>query len=85
MPQEHNDHARKRQRTTSPGHFKQALQHSKIRREKRKIAKVRAMDKHHQKIFKKMFADHYPINIDELRMFPSHSVISTVQILVLSE
>ncbi|OAX41057.1 hypothetical protein K503DRAFT_854905 [Rhizopogon vinicolor AM-OR11-026] len=69
VPQEHtytNGHARKRQRTTSPGQVKQALQHAKIQREKRKIAKVRAMDQRHQKVFKQVFADHYPINIDEL-------------------
>lgn len=72
MPQEHthtNDHARKRQRTTSPGQVKQALQ-SRIQREKRKIARARVMDKRHQKkVFKQVFADYYPINIDELRMF----------------
>lgn len=31
-----------------------------------KKIKVRAMDERHQKEFEKVFADHYPINIDEL-------------------
>ncbi|KAG1867356.1 hypothetical protein F4604DRAFT_1776989 [Suillus subluteus] len=69
LPQEHtptNGHARKRQRTTSPSQAKQALYHSKVQREMRKQAKVRAMDERHQKGFKQVFADYYPINIDEL-------------------
>ncbi|KAG0706138.1 hypothetical protein DFH29DRAFT_205702 [Suillus ampliporus] len=69
VPQKHtstNGHKRKRQRTTSPTQAKQALQHSKIQRDKRKQAKVRAIDGRHKQGFKQMFADHYPINIDEL-------------------
>ncbi|KAG1808170.1 uncharacterized protein BJ212DRAFT_1485119 [Suillus subaureus] len=69
LPQEHtptNGHARKRQRTTPPRQAKQALCHSKMQREIRKQAKVRAMDERHQKGFKQVFADYYPINIDEL-------------------
>ncbi|KAG1862566.1 hypothetical protein DFJ58DRAFT_725404 [Suillus subalutaceus] len=69
LPQEHtptNGHVRKRQRTTSPSQAKQALYHSKVQREMRKQAKVRAMDERHQKGFKQVFADYYPINIDEL-------------------
>ncbi|KAG1734715.1 uncharacterized protein EDB91DRAFT_1146477 [Suillus paluster] len=61
-----NGHTRKRQRTTSPAQAKPALQHSKVQREKRKQAKIRAMDERHQQGFKQVFADHYPINIDEL-------------------
>ncbi|KAG2345594.1 hypothetical protein BDR05DRAFT_116804 [Suillus weaverae] len=70
LPQEHaptNGHARKRQRTISPSHAKHALHYSKMQREIRKQAKVRAMDERHQKGFKQVFADYYPINIDELR------------------
>lgn len=67
--QEHtptNGHARKRQRTTSPSQAKHALYHSKMQRGMRKQAKVRAMDERHQKGFKQVFADYYPIHIDEL-------------------
>lgn len=69
LPQEHtpsNGHARKRQRTTSPSQAKQALYHSKMQREIRKQAKVKAMGERHQKGFKQVFADYFPINIDEL-------------------
>jgi hypothetical protein len=72
LPQEHtptNGHVRKRHRTTSPSRAKHALHFSKVQREIRKKIKVRAMDERHQKEFEKVFADHYPINIDELRMF----------------
>lgn len=61
-----NGHMRKRQRTTSPSQAKQALHQSKMQREMRKQAKVRAMDERHQKGFKQVFADYYPIDIDEL-------------------
>lgn len=69
LPQEHtptNGHVRKRHRTTSPSRAKHALHFSKVQREIRKKIKVRAMDERHQKEFEKVFADHYPINIDEL-------------------
>lgn len=73
LPQEHtptNGHARKRQRTTSPSRAKQALHHSKMQREIRKQIKVKGMDERHQKGFKQVFADYFPISIDELRMLP---------------
>ncbi|KAG2150509.1 hypothetical protein DEU56DRAFT_869324 [Suillus clintonianus] len=74
-----NGHARKRHRTTSPGQAKQAMHHSKMHREMRKQAKVRAIDERHQQGFKHWFADYYSDyysnNIDQLRMlpFPSYS------------
>ncbi|KAG1881480.1 hypothetical protein C8R48DRAFT_744230 [Suillus tomentosus] len=73
LPQNHtpiNGHVRKRHRTISPSKAKQAFNYSKMKRETRKQAKVRAMDERHQKGFKKVFADYYPIDIDELRMLP---------------
>ncbi|KAG2131994.1 uncharacterized protein EDB93DRAFT_1177323 [Suillus bovinus] len=69
LSQEHtptNGHVRKRQRTTSPCRTKQAFHYSKMKRDIRKQAKVRAMDERHQKGFKQMFADYYPLDIDEL-------------------
>lgn len=73
LPQEHtptNGHVRKRQRTTSPSRAKHALHFSKMQREIRKQIKVKAIHERHQKGFKKVFADYYPISIDELRMLP---------------
>ncbi|KAG2119559.1 uncharacterized protein F5147DRAFT_664592 [Suillus discolor] len=78
LPQKHsptNGHARKRQRTISPSKTKQAFNHSKMKRETRKQAKVRAMDERHQKGFKQVFADYYPIDIDEL--LSDHNAQST--------